>query len=38
MRAIITGMLMVLATTALADDKEKIVGTWKLVRSYTRTN
>lgn len=31
MRAIITGMLMVLATTALADDKEKIVGTWKLV-------
>jgi len=31
MRAIITGILMVLATTALADDKEKIVGTWKLV-------
>ena len=31
MRAIITGMLMVLATTALADHKEKIVGTWKLV-------
>jgi len=31
MRAIIIGILMVLATTALADDKEKIVGTWKLV-------
>jgi len=31
MRAFITGILMVLATTALADDKEKIVGTWKLV-------
>ena len=31
MRAIITGILMVLATTARADDKEKIVGTWKLV-------
>jgi len=31
MRAIITGILMVLATTALADDKEKIVGTCKLV-------
>ncbi len=31
MRAIIAGLLMVLATHALAADKEQIVGVWKLV-------
>ena len=31
MRAFIAGVLMVVATGAVADDKEKIVGTWKLV-------
>jgi Lipocalin-like domain len=31
MRAIIAGVLMVMASHALADDKEKIVGMWKLV-------
>ena len=31
MRAFIVGVLMVMATQAVADDKDKIVGTWKLV-------
>jgi hypothetical protein len=31
MRTFIAGVLMVMATGAMADDKEKIVGTWKLV-------
>src|SRR5258706_4847467 len=31
MRAIIAAALMVLATHAIADDKEQIVGTWTLV-------
>ena len=31
MRSIIAGILMVLASSASADDKEKIVGTWTLV-------
>jgi hypothetical protein len=31
MRAILAGALMVLASNALADDKEKIVGVWTLV-------
>ena len=31
MRALLVGALMVLSSSSLADDKEKIVGTWKLV-------
>ena len=31
MRAFIAGVLMVVASGAVADDREKIVGTWKLV-------
>ena len=31
MRTIIAGLLMTLASSALADDREKIVGTWTLV-------
>ena len=31
MRAILTGALMLCASHALADDKDKIVGTWTLV-------
>src|SRR6266403_2327653 len=31
MRAFIAGVLMVAVTGAVADDKDKIVGTWKLV-------
>ena len=31
MRAIMVGILMAMATLAHADDKDKIIGTWKLV-------